>query len=146
MSTARKRDAEETAERLHAAAIHLLRRLRQADAASGLNGPRLSALSVIVFAGPLTLGRLAEAEQVKPPTMTRIVHALERKGLVRRRANPEDRRTIDLEATRKGKRVMLEARARRIRPLAEGIGRLRRKERESLNAAAGILNRLIRGL
>jgi len=139
-------DAEKMAEQVHAAAIHLLRRLRQADVANGLNGPRLSALSVIVFGGPLTLGRLAEAEQVKPPTMTRIVQALEKKGLVRKAANPEDRRTIHLAATMKGKRVMVEARARRIRPLAEGIGRLRRKERESLNAAAGILNRLIRGL
>lgn len=142
MSRTRENDAEKTAERLHAAAIHLLRRLRQADAASGLNGPRLSALSVIVFAGPLTLGRLAEVEQVRPPTMTRIVNALERKGLVKKVANPEDRRTVHLAATMKGKRVMVEARARRIRPLAEGIGRLGREEREALRGAVAVMERL----
>jgi DNA-binding MarR family transcriptional regulator len=140
--TGRSTDAEKTAERLHAAAILLLRRLRQADTASGLNGPRLSALSVIVFAGPLTLGQLAEAEQVRPPTMTRIVQALAAMGLVRKVVNPEDRRTIHLAGTMKGKRVMLEARARRIRPLAEGIARLGREEREALQKAVGVMERL----
>src|ERR671933_1067936 len=71
-----------TADRLHSAAIHLLRRVRRQDDASGLTAPRLSALSVIVFGGPLTLGALAAAEQVRPPTMTRIVQALEEAGLV----------------------------------------------------------------
>ena len=52
-------DAERTADRLHSAAIHLLRRLRREDAATGLSAPRLSALSVVVFGGPLTLGELA---------------------------------------------------------------------------------------
>ena len=61
-----KRD-EELAGRIHSAAIHLLRRLRREDAGSGLNAPRLSALSVIVFAGEVTLGELAAAEQVRPP-------------------------------------------------------------------------------
>ncbi|MDQ3996553.1 MAG: hypothetical protein M3303_05995, partial [Gemmatimonadota bacterium] len=69
--------ATELADRLHSAAIHLLRRLRREDARTGLSGPRLSALSVVVFAGPLTLGELAAAEQVRPPTMTRLVRALE---------------------------------------------------------------------
>ncbi len=146
MSRARETDAEKTAERLHAAAIHLLRKLRRADARSGLNAPRLSALSVIVFGGPLTLGRLAEAEQVKPPTMTRIVNALERKGLVRKVANPRDRRTIHLSATMKGKRVMLEARERRVGSLATQIGKLSRGEQKRLQDALGILDRLIRGL
>jgi hypothetical protein len=68
-------DAEAIADRLHSAAIHLLRRLRREDATSGLSAPRLSALSVIVFGGPLTLGELANAEQVRPPTMTRLVSA-----------------------------------------------------------------------
>src|ERR1039458_5569233 len=99
MSTARQPGPEAMAESLHSAAIHLLRKLRRADSASGLNAPRLSALSVIVFGGPLTLGQLAAAEQVRPPTMTRIVQALEAKGLVKKVANPEDRRTIHLSAT-----------------------------------------------
>ena len=137
---------EQTAEQIHSATIHLLRRLRQADAASGLNSPRLSALSVIVFAGPLTLGQLADAEQVKPPTMTRIVQALEAKGLVRKIANPEDRRTIHLAATMTGKRLLLRARRRRIQPLAEGIRGLARDEQRTLHAAMTILGGLLRGL
>jgi len=63
----------ELADRLHSAAIHVLRRVAREDTASGLGGPALSALSVVVFGGPLSLGKLAEAEQVTPPTMTRTV-------------------------------------------------------------------------
>src|SRR2546422_8012933 len=72
------------ADRLHSAAIHVLRRLRVEDKAIGLSGPRASALSVIVFRGPIAMGALAEAEQVRPPTITRLVASLERVGLVRR--------------------------------------------------------------
>jgi DNA-binding MarR family transcriptional regulator len=106
----------------------------------------LSALSVIVFGGPLTLGQLAAAEQVRPPTMTRIVQALEAKGLVRKSANAEDRRTIHLSATMKGKRVMLEARERRVRSLAAQIEKLSREEQRRLEAAIGVVEGLIRGL
>jgi DNA-binding MarR family transcriptional regulator len=134
------------AESLQSAAIHLLRKLRRPDARSGLNAPRLSALSVIVFGGPLTLGQLAAAEQVRPPTMTRIVHALEAKGLVRKSANAEDRRTIHLSATMKGKRVMVEARERRVRSLTKQIGKLSREEQETLRAAIGLMEGIIEGL
>ncbi|NUQ13661.1 MAG: MarR family transcriptional regulator, partial [Gemmatimonadaceae bacterium] len=85
---------EALAEAVHRLAIRLLRTLRSEDEQSGLTGPRLSALSVIVFAGPVTLGELAAAEQVKPPTMTRLVRALEREGLVRREKDPADGRVI----------------------------------------------------
>ena len=80
MSTINLEESEILADVLHSAAIHLLRKLRREDAASGLNAPRLSALSVVVFAGPVTLGELAGAEQVRPPTMTRIVDALAEQG------------------------------------------------------------------
>ena len=56
-------------------------RLRAEDDASGLSAPRLSALSVVVFAGPISLGGLAKAEQVRPPTISRLVNALEAEGL-----------------------------------------------------------------
>src|SRR5437870_5061511 len=69
------------ADRLHSAAIHLLRRLRRHDAAMGLSAARASALSVIVFGGPVTIGHLARAEQVSAPTITRLVLAMERDGL-----------------------------------------------------------------
>ena len=84
------RSPDALADRLHSAAIRLLRRLRAEDAASGVSAPRLSALSVLVFAGPRTLGELAAAEQVRPPTMTRLVTALEAQGLLARTGDPAD--------------------------------------------------------
>ncbi len=77
--------AERVADRLHSASIHLLRRLRRQDDASGVTAPHLSALSVLVFGGARTLGELAAAEQVTPPSMTRIVRNLEAGGLVARK-------------------------------------------------------------
>src|SRR5258708_17024366 len=77
--------------RLHSAAIHLLRRARRVDTESQVPAPQLSALSVIVYAGPITLGALAAAEQVRPPTMTRLVAAMEAAALVRREPDGEDR-------------------------------------------------------
>src|ERR1700682_1727268 len=82
----------EAADRLHSAAIHLLRRLRVLDRESGVGPAQLSALSVLVFGGPRSLGELAEAEQVRPPTMSRIVAGLVRGGLVKRRKTEDGRR------------------------------------------------------
>src|SRR5690242_18729709 len=84
--------AVDVADRLHSAAIHLLRRVRREDAGAGLSAPQLSALSVLVFRGSLTLGELAHAEQVRPPTITRIVADLEAAGLATRAARESDRR------------------------------------------------------
>src|SRR5690242_19982271 len=111
---ARRETADVLADRLHSAAIHLLRRVRREADASGIPGPRLSALSVIVYRGPITLGELAAAEQVRPPTMTRVVGALEADGLVRRESDPADRRLVRLRATAAGARVLERGRARRI--------------------------------
>jgi DNA-binding MarR family transcriptional regulator len=130
------------ADRLHSAAIHILRRLRTADAASGLSGPRLSALSVIVFAGPVTLTQLANAEQVRPPTMTRMVADLERLGLVERLAHPTDRRAQQIQATARGRTLLQEGRRRRVAHLAEAIARLPARDREVLRRAAELLDRI----
>ena len=105
MSTEISKESEILADVLHSAAIHLLRKLRREDAASGLNAPRLSALSVVVFAGPVTLGDLAGAEQVRPPTMTRIVDALAEQGLVVKKKNAQDGRSTLIHATACGKEV-----------------------------------------
>ena len=137
-----KRD-EELAGRIHSAAIHLLRRLRREDAGSGLNAPRLSALSVIVFAGEVTLGDLAAAEQVRPPTMTRMVDALAELGLVEKRPNAKDGRSTLIRATPAGKELMLAGRERRVRALAAEIARLDPGEREQLAAGTEILSRTI---
>jgi DNA-binding MarR family transcriptional regulator len=134
----------EVADRLHSAAIHLLRRLRTEDAASGLTAPRLSALSVIVFGGPLTLGALAAAEQVRPPTMTRLVAALERAGLVTREPDPEDRRQVLLRATPAGRKLLEEGRARRTATLARRVAALPPDDLAALARAADLLERLAR--
>src|SRR5688500_19372996 len=86
--------ADDLADRWHSLAIHLLRRLRREEVKAGLTGPRLSALSVIVFGGPITLVELAAAEQVRPPTMSRLVRALASEGLVRRERDPADGRLV----------------------------------------------------
>src|SRR5437868_13069961 len=106
-------EAADVADRLHSAAIHLLRFVRREDTRSGLSAPRLSALSVIVFAGPLTLGELAAAEQVRPPTMTRLVAALEAEGLVERVPDPRDGRVVRVRATARGRRLLMAGRAGR---------------------------------
>ena len=104
----------ELADKLHSAAIHLLRGVRREDAAAGLPPAQLSALSVVVFGGPLTLGRLAEAEQVRSPTMTRIVTSLETAGLVTREPHPDDARSTLVAATAAGRDLLLEGRRRRV--------------------------------
>ena len=144
MSTPRQRDADSTAQALHSAAIHLLRNLRLNDASSGLNAARLSALSVIVFAGPITLGQLADAEQGRPPTMTRIVNALETKNLVTKNASTADRRIIHITATPRGKRLLLLARDRRVKSLAQHIHALPPRHQELLHDAIAILDQLSR--
>lgn len=131
-----------TADRLHSAAIHLLRRLRDEDPASGLSAPRLSALSVIVFAGPIPISDLSAAEQVQVPTMSRLVKQLERDGLVARAADPEDGRVQKIRATRKGRRLLRAGRERRVRRLAEDLARLPARDRRTLERAAELLERL----
>ncbi|MGQ0649749.1 MAG: MarR family winged helix-turn-helix transcriptional regulator [Gemmatimonadaceae bacterium] len=138
--------AARIADRLHGVAIQLLRRLRKEDASSGLTGPRASALSVIVFAGPLSLGDLAGAEQVKPPTMTRLVDALERQKLIVREASPSDARVIMVRATAKGITLLQQGRARRIARLQVALQELPRAELEVLGDAAGVLERVVGAL
>lgn len=137
-------EPEATADRLHSAAIRLLRRLRAEDRASGLSGPRLSALSVIVFAGPISMGELAAAEQVRPPTITRLVSDLEDAGLVRRDRDPRDRRVQLVRATAKGSRLLQRGRRRRVESLAGEVAKLTPSERRELVAAAALMERLAR--
>ena len=139
-------DAEALADHLHSAAIHLLRQLRKEDDASGLSAPRLSALSVVVFGGPLTLGELARAEQVKPPTMTRIVTGLEREGLVKRKGDPHDRRLTHIEATSKGQKVLAAGRARRVKKLATAVSRMEKKELAELRRGVQLLRSVVKNM
>lgn len=132
----------EVADRLHSAAIHLLRRLRKRDVETGVGPAQLSALSVLVFAGSKTLGELARAEQVRPPTMTRIVAGLVRAGLVRRARDATDRRVVRVRATPKGVRVMQAGRRRRIQTLAAQLRRLDPRTVATLGRAASIMEEL----
>src|SRR5881275_1175574 len=145
----RKREASpellETADKLHSAAIHLLRRLRVRDRESGVGPAQLSALSVLVFGGPRSLGELADAEQVRPPTMSRIVAGLERAGLVRRHAT-EDGRRVRLEASAKGRKILEAGRQRRVESLAKALASFTDKEQRQLGELTDLLREVIRKL
>ncbi len=132
----------EIADRLHSAAIHLLRRLRTEDDATGLSAPRLSALSVIVFAGPIRISDLAKAEQVRVPTTTRLVTDLERDGLVKRTSAQDDARARLVKATARGRRLLQKGRERRVRTLANGLDVLTKRDRSVLSRAAALLEQL----
>ena len=130
------------ADRLHSAAIHLLRRLRQTDDATGLSPARLSILSVLVFGGPRTIGALANAEQVRPPTISNLVSGLEREGLVKRRSDRDDKRVMRVSATAKGERVLQRARRLRLERLTQGLATLRPTEVAILDEAAALIERV----
>jgi len=132
----------DVADRLHSAAIHLLRRLRVNDDASGLTAPRMSALSVLVFGGPKTVGALAAAEQVRVPTMTRLVQGLAADGLVSCETDPADRRRVIVRATPGGTRILRAGRVRRVRALARLLASLNPADLASLHRAAGVLESL----
>jgi DNA-binding MarR family transcriptional regulator len=126
---------EELSDRLHSTAIHLLRQVKVQDAATGLAPARLSALSVLVFGGTMSLNELAKAEQVRPPTMSRIVDALESESLVRRTVNQQDRRAVVLEATEKGTAILWQGRKRRVKFLAKHLSRLSETEHKKIEDA-----------
>ena len=102
-----------------------------------------AALSVLVFAGPLTLGALAAAEQVRPPTMSRLVAALEKAGLVARERDPGDARLVRLHATARGRALLLRGRQRRVERLTHALETLDSAELERLEDAALLLERLL---
>lgn len=134
---------EAVAARLHAAAIHVLRRLRGADLRAGVTPARLSALSVLVFGGPCSLSELAAAEQVTPPTMSRLVGALVEEGLVTRHPDPSDGRAVLLEPTAEARRLLEEGRSRRVERLAGWLGELDRGELETVARSAELLESLL---
>ena len=133
------------ADQVHSAAVHVLRFLRVEDTALGLTAPKLSALSVLVFRGPLTVGELAKAEQVTPATTSRLVSELEALGLVERTVDPDDGRVRRVTPTDRGVALLHEGRRRRVERLAIAVEQLSDAERSALAAAADILERLVSG-
>jgi DNA-binding MarR family transcriptional regulator len=143
--TSPARDVDAVADRLHSAAIHLLRRLRVDDEALCISAPRLSALSVLVFAGPRRIGELAAAEQVEPPTMSRLVDGLEADGYVLRAPDPGDGRAVMVRATAKGTRALRRGRAQRVAALSASLGTLSPAELASLARGVDVIERTLSG-
>ena len=132
----------QAAEALHAGAIRVLRLVRAEDAQAGVGPAQLSALSVLVFLGEKTVGELAALEQVRPPTMSRIVDGLVQKKLVERVGSSSDRRAVRITATPAGRKLLLAGKARRVRALAKRFEGLTRDEVETLHMAAQLMARL----
>ena len=130
--------------RLQSAAIRLLRTLRRENGGGELSAPRLSALSVIVFGGAMSLTELAAAEQVKAPTMSRIVDALVDRGLVTRVAKPGDRRSVRIAATELGTQLLHAGREQRVSALVARLSTLADSERRALARGVEILERIAR--
>jgi len=135
-------EAYRIADLLHSAAIHLLRKVRAKDRSAGIGPAQLSALSVLVFGGPRSLKELAEAEQVRPPTMSRIVAGLERTRLARRKTTDDKRRML-LEATARGKKILRESRRRRVEMLVNALEKFSADELREAAAAADFMRKLV---
>ena len=133
----------ELADRLHSAAIHLLRRVRRGDPETGVTAAQLSALSVLM-GGPKTLGQLAAAEQVRPPTISRLAKEMERLGLVRRDADPKDARIARLRSTAKGSAILRKGRDLRIAELERRLRSLSAAELRTLDDASALIERIVR--
>jgi DNA-binding MarR family transcriptional regulator len=135
-------DLTPTARDLNSGAIHLLRALRVVDREAGLTPARLSALSVLVFGGPATLGRLAHAEDVAGPTMSRIVDGLAELGLAQRAPHPDNARMTIVTATAEGEALMHAAANRRFEEIIRALNTLPAADRHALVQAAPALRRL----
>ena len=141
MSTATHVDTAALAARLRLGVTRLARRLRQ-EAEAGITPSMLSALSSAERRGPLTMRDLCAAEQVQPPTMTRIVAALVEAGLVVREADKADGRVAWVRVTTEGRRLLERSRRRKEAYLAKALRALEPRELEHLETAAGVLERL----
>jgi DNA-binding MarR family transcriptional regulator len=135
--TRRNRVANE----LNTTAMHAVRRARTADTDSRLSPERLSLLSVLVYDGPATMSALAEAEQVSPPAITRIVQSLERVGLVTREVVAQDRRRLLVRATDAGARLLEEGRRQRLEVLAEALRGASAEELDLVSRALAVVRR-----
>jgi DNA-binding MarR family transcriptional regulator len=134
----------EAADRIHSAAIHLLRRVREVDAeAMGISPARASALSVLVFGGPRSLSELAAAERVTSATMSKLVSAMETEGLLRRHPDVNDARSIRIEATAKARRILERGRARRLDVLEGLLAEASAEEVVAVRAAAEVVERVL---
>ena len=135
-------DVAPLASELRIAVHRLTRRLRQQTPSDGLTLTQLSALTVIWRDGPLTAGDLAAKEQVRPPSITRVLTGLEALGMVQRLENPRDGRQVLVQITPLGSNQMQEyVRARELW-LAQQISELPLEDRDLLRKATVLIDRL----
>jgi DNA-binding MarR family transcriptional regulator len=139
-------DPQKVADNLHSAAIHLLRAFKARDKASGVNPAQLSALSVLYFMGPLTITKLARAEGVRPPTVSRLVKDMERLGLVMREKAENDARSTHVSMTPKGTALFERARVTRLMALTKALNNLSKDNLETLEKAANLMENAARAV
>ena len=127
------------ATQLYQSTIHLLRRMRREDDGLGLSASQLSALSTLVSKGALTIGELAAAEGVRPPSMTRMVRRLEDLKLVRRKPSPDDGRVVHIVHTSGTIRVLEKGKTQRVQALAAYLNELKPTDLKALHRASELL-------
>ena len=142
MARSANRRERDVADRLHSAAIHLLRRARRTDPLTGVSPAQLSALSVLM-SGPKTLGDLAAAEQVRSPTMSRLVSQMERVGVARKTTDRDDARVVRVRATPKGLRALSRGRSMRIEAIERLISELDHEDLATIERAVGTIENLL---
>src|SRR5471030_615327 len=136
-------DEMATIERFHHLTIVMHRGLKLVDEAAGFAGPRASALSVLVFRGPQSLGELARAEGVKPPTMSRLVKAMQAEGLVESVAAAHDQRQVRIAASVRGRKLLLRGRRRRLEALAKLLAGATPRAKAALATVVELLSRAL---
>ncbi|MGE3327928.1 MAG: MarR family winged helix-turn-helix transcriptional regulator [Acidimicrobiia bacterium] len=134
-------EGQSIADQLHSAAVHLVRTVASVDTQMGVSPARASVLSILVFGGPRTIGQLAAAERVRSPSMTALVNGLVTDGLARKRPSPHDARSVVVEPTARGRRVLDQGRARRVARLEQLMTGLDADELACLQRAAAIMQR-----
>jgi DNA-binding MarR family transcriptional regulator len=132
-------DTRDLAALLNTTVVHLHRLLRRLDRDSGLTVSQASALALLVSAGPHTLTALAGYELVTPPTMTRIVGALESRGFVDRTRAAGDGRQVQIAATPAGRALIREVFSARLNNLARRLELLSPVDRARLEDALELL-------
>lgn len=137
-------DAGAVAQRLTGITLHLLRRLAREEQASGIRPARLSALASLAVDGPTTLGGLAKRERVTPPSMTRLVHALEAEGLVERLPSATDGRQVGVRITPTGERLLAERSRSRAGAVEGWLRPLGDDELRVVDAAVSLLEASLR--
>src|SRR5688500_12723470 len=134
----------EMAARLHSSSVRLLRLARREERGDPIGGPRLSALTFVATAGPVSLAELAAAEQVRAPTMSRVVDNLVADGLALRETDPADRRAVCISATEAGRRLIDEGQASRAGAVAARLAQLADSERRALYRGVELMERILR--